>query len=175
MNDPEFWRVFAETFLNLLTLLALLAGWLGLVVPVFPGLTVMWLATLVYAVVLTLAGQMGWLGWLLFALLTLLMILGNFADNVIIAKHMRDKEIPWSSIFISFAAGLLVSLFFTPLAGIPAAPAALYLAELRRMKDKRGAWENVKAWMSGWGWSLLARMGIGAAMILLWALWAWLG
>jgi len=175
MTDPEFWRLYFETLLELLTFLALLTGLFGLLIPVFPGLTVMWIATLVYAVIQSIAGNMTWVGWLLFALVTALMIGGNIVDNIIIAKHMRDKDIPWSSILLSFAAGIIVSLFLTPLAGIVASPLGLFLAEWRRIKDKQSALANTKAWMTGWGWSFLARFGIGVVMILFWGLWAWVG
>ncbi|GAB4542401.1 MAG: hypothetical protein Fur002_12600 [Anaerolineales bacterium] len=168
-------EIFFQSLLEVLTLLVLLTGWLGLIVPIFPGLTVMWLATLVYAIAQAVIGGMGWVGWLLFALITLLMIGGNIVDNVIIAKHMRDKDIPWSSILLSFAAGILFSLFFTPLIGILASPLGLFLAEWRRLRDRAAALANTRAWLTGWGWSFLARFGIGAVMIALWGLWAWIG
>ena len=174
MTDPEFWKMYFETLLELLTFLALLTGLLGLAIPVFPGLTVMWLATLAYAVIQGISGNMTWVGWLLFALITLLMVGGNILDNVIIAKHMRDRDVPWSSILLSFAAGIIVSLFLTPLAGIIASPLGLFLAEWRRIKDKQAALANTRSWMTGWGWSVLARVGIGVVMIFLWGLWAWL-
>ena len=174
MTDPEFWKMYFETLLELLTFLALLTGLLGLAIPVFPGLTVMWLATLAYAVIQGISGNMTWVGWLLFALITLLMVGGNILDNVIIAKHMRDRDVPWSSILLSFAAGIIVSLFLTPLAGIVASPLGLFLAEWRRIKDKQAAFANTRSWMTGWGWSVLARFGVGVVMILLWGLWAWL-
>jgi len=174
MTDPEFWRLYFQTLLNVLTFLALLTGLFGLIIPVFPGLTVMWIAALVYAIIQAIAGNMTWVGWLLFVVITLLMIGGNIVDNIIIAKHMRDKDIPWSSILISFAAGIIVSLFLTPLAGIVASPVGLFLAEWQRIKDKQAALANTKAWMTGWGWSFLARFGIGVLMILFWGLWVWL-
>jgi hypothetical protein len=74
----------------------------------------------------------------------------------------------------AFAAGILVSLFFTPIAGMVASPVGLYLAEWRRLKEKQPAFDNTKAWMTGWGWSLAARFGIGFIMIVFWGLWAWL-
>jgi len=174
MTDPEFWKLYFETLLEILTFLALLAGLFGLVIPVFPGLTVMWIGTLIYAIIQAIAGNMTWGGWLIFVVITLLMIGGNVVDNIIIAKHMLDKNIPWSSIIISFAAGIIFSLFLTPLAGMVASPVGLFLAEWQRIKDKQAAFDNTKAWMTGWGWSFLARFGIGIGMILLWCLWAWL-
>jgi len=171
MADLEFWlQVVIET----LTLFVLLAGLVGLLIPIFPGLTIMWLGTLVYALVQAGAGQMNWVDWLLFTLITLLMIGGNIIDNIIIAKHVRDKNVPWSSIIWAFAAGIILSLFFTPIAGMIASPVGLYLAEWYRLKDKQTAFANTKAWMTGWGWSLAARFGIGVVMIIFWALWAWL-
>jgi uncharacterized protein YqgC (DUF456 family) len=168
-------EIFAETFLEVLIFLVLITGLIGLIVPVFPGLTVMWLGTLAYAVIQAIAGNMTWVGWLLFVLITLLMIGGNIVDNIIIAKHMLDKDVPWSSILLSFAAGIIFSLIFTPLIGMIASPVGLFLAEWRRIKDKQTAFDNTKAWLTGWGWSFLARFGIGILMILLWGLWAWAG
>lgn len=172
--DPAFWEFLAKVALETLTLLILLTGLAGLLIPVFPGLTIMWLGTLVYAVVQSANDNMTWVDWVLFTLITLLMIGGNIVDNIIIAKHVREKNVPWSSILLAFAAGLVVSLIFTPLTGILAAPAGLFLAEWKRLKDRGTALASTKAWMTGWGWSIAARIGIGLAMILSWGLWAWL-
>lgn len=171
--DPAALELFLQVFFEVITLAVLIFGLLGLLIPVFPGLVVMWLAILIYALVQAGLGNMTWATWLIFILITLLMIGGNVSDNIIIAKHVRDKNVPWSSILWSFAAGILGSLFFTPIVGIIASPTALFLAEWRRLKDRAAALANTRAWMTGWGWSVAARMGIGAAMILFWGLWAW--
>jgi len=148
--DPVFWEFFAQVALETLTLLVLLTGLAGLLIPVFPGLTIMWLGTLVYAVVQSANDNMTWVDWVLFTLITLLMIGGNIVDNIIIAKHVREKNVPWSSILLAFAAGLVVSLIFTPLTGIIAAPAGLFLAEWRRLKDRDTAFASTKGWGSAW-------------------------
>jgi uncharacterized protein len=171
LMDPTFW---AQVVLETLTLLVLLTGLAGLLIPIFPGLTVMWLGTLVYAIVQALDHRMNWVDWLLFTLITLLMIGGNIIDNIIIAKHVREKQVPWSSILLAFAAGIIVSIIFTPVAGMIASPAGLFLAEWRRLKDKGSAFVNTRAWMTGWGWSIAARIGIGVVMVIFWGLWAWL-
>jgi len=171
MADFEFFlQVVIETF----TLFILLAGLLGLLIPVFPGLTVMWFSTLFYAIAQSLKDNMTWVDWLLFVLITLLMIGGNIIDNIIIAKHVGDKNVPWSSIIWAFVAGIVVSMFLTPIFGIIASPLGLYLAEWYRLKDKQTAFANTKAWMTGWGWSVAARVGLGVVMIVFWGLWAWL-
>ena len=170
---PEF-EVFLQVILETLTLFALIVGLLGLIVTVFPGLFIMWLGTLVYAVLQSAAGNMtGW-KWFIFGIITVLMIAGSIADNLIIAQKMRDKYIPWSSILFAFAASLIASLFFTPLIGLVAAPAGLFLAESRRLKDRDAAVDSTKAYMIGWGWAFGARFLIGLVMIGFWMLWAWI-
>ncbi|MBN2117285.1 MAG: DUF456 domain-containing protein [Anaerolineales bacterium] len=170
MTFDFFLQVILETF----TLFILIVGLLGLIVPVFPGLTIMWLVTLAYALVQVAKGDMtGW-DWFLFGLITLLMIVGNIVDNLIIARKMRDQYIPWRSILIAFAAGIIASLFLTPLFGLVAAPLGLFLAEVSRLKDREAAIASTKAYMIGWGWALSARFIIGFMIIGFWMLWAWL-
>ncbi|HSL43085.1 MAG TPA: DUF456 domain-containing protein [Anaerolineales bacterium] len=169
---PEL-DLFLQVVLETLTLLALIIGLLGLIVPVFPGLVIMWLGTLLYALVQNAAGNMtGW-HWFIFGIITVLMITGSIVDNLIIAYKMRDKYVPWSSILFAFGAGIIASIFFTPLVGLVAAPAGLFLAENRRLKDHDAAVASTKAYMIGWGWAFGARFLIGLAMIGFWMLWAW--
>lgn len=169
---PEL-QIFLRAVLEAFTLFALIVGLLGLIVPVFPGLVIMWLGTLVYAIIEGAAGNMtGW-KWFLFGVITILMITGSVVDNIIIARKMRDKYIPWSSIVWAFAAGVVASLFFTPLIGLVAAPAGLFLAESSRLKNREAAIDSTKAYMIGWGWAFGARFLIGLVMIGFWMIWAW--
>ncbi len=171
---PDWLQFTFQVALEIFTLFVLLVGLAGLIVPVFPGLTVMWLATLIYALIQSAAGNMtGW-EWSAFALITLLMIGGNIIDNLIIARKMRDHFIPWSSILFAFGVGIVASLFFTPLVGLFAAPASLFFAEQRRLKNRDEAWNSTKAYMVGWGWAFGARFTIGLAITGLWMLWAWI-
>lgn len=162
-----------QVLLETLTLFVLLVGLFGLIVPVFPGLTIMWLAALVYALIQNARGLMtGW-DWFLLALITILMVAGNIVDNIIIARKMRDKYIPWGSILLAFAASILASIFLTPVIGLIAAPIALLLIEYLRLRDYRKAFDSTKTYVIGAGWAFLARFAIGCAMIGLWMLWAW--
>jgi uncharacterized protein len=169
---PEL-ELFLQVILETLTLFALIVGLLGLIMPVFPGLVVMWLGTLVYAILQNAAGNMNGWKWSIFGIITLLMITGSIADNLIIARKMRDKYVPWSSILFAFGASLIASLFFTPLVGLVAAPVGLFLAESRRLKDRDAAVDSTKAYMIGWGWAFGIRFLIGLVMIGFWMLWAW--
>ena len=169
--DIPFWfQIIVQTF----TLFFMLVGLFGLIVPVFPGLTVMWLAALVYALVQSASGLMAWVDWLSFALITLFMIGGNIVDNIIIASKMRGHEIPWKTIILCYIVGIVVSLFFTPLAGLVASPLALLGLEYLRFRDQKLAFESAKVFMIGWGASFAARFGIGILMVIFWMLWAWL-
>jgi hypothetical protein len=169
--DIPFWfQVIIQTF----TLFFLLVGLFGLIIPVFPGLTVMWLAALVYALVQSASGLMAWVDWLSFAFITLFMIGGNIVDNIIIASKMRGHEIPWKTIILCYIVGIVVSLFFTPLAGLVASPLSLLGLEYLRLRDQKLAFESAKVFMIGWGASFAARFGIGILMVIFWMLWAWL-
>lgn len=171
---PEWLTLFLQVALETIILFFLLFGLVSLIVPVFPGLTVMWVFTLIYAIIQNWRELMtGW-DWTAFAFITLLMIGGNIVDNIIIAAKMRDQFIPWSSILIAFAAGIIASIFFTPLVGLVAAPVGLFLAELRRLKNRDEAIKSTKAYMVGWGWAFGARFLIGLTMIGTWMLWAWI-
>ena len=170
---PDWVPFFLQVALETLTLFALLIGLAGLIVPVFPGLTIMWLATLVYALIHNASDKMTSWDWAAFIFITLLMIGGNIVDNLIIAAKMRDQFIPWSSILLAFGAGIIVSLFFTPLIGLIAAPLALFLAEVNRLKNRDEAIKSTKAYLIGWGWAFGARFMIGLTMIGSWMLWAW--
>lgn len=170
IDIPALFQFIAQT----LTLFFLLVGLFGLIIPVFPGLTVMWIATLIYALVQAANGLMGWVDWLLFALITILMIGGNILDNIIIASKMRGHEIPWKTILLCYAAGIIVSLFFTPLAGLVASPLALLGLEYLRFRDWKQAVQSARVFLIGWGASFAARFGIGILMVIFWMLWAWL-
>jgi uncharacterized protein YqgC (DUF456 family) len=170
-TDPQFW---SEVILQTLTLSVLIVGLLGLLIPVFPALVVMWLATLIYALIENAAGRMTWIDWVLFALITLLMLFGSVIDNIIIAQKMRGQSIPWGSIAVAFLAGIIASLFLTPLIGMAASPLGLFGAEYLRLHDRKLAFTSAKTYMIAWGWSFAAVFGVGVLMILLWLLWAWL-
>jgi len=170
-TDPEFW---AQVIIESATLFVLVIGLAGLIVPVFPGLTVMWLATLFYAVVENADGRMGWIDWTLFAFITILMLAGNLIDNIIIARKMRGHAIPWTSIGISYLAGIVGSILGTPLIGLAASPVALFGAEFLRLHDRRAAFASARAYMIGWGAAFGVRFLIGLMMTGLWMLWAWL-
>ncbi len=171
MVDPN---TFTQSVLQALTLGIMLVGLFGLLVPVFPGLLIIWLASCLYALLENAAGQMVWIDWVLFGCITVLMIAGNIVDNIIIARKMRGKAIPWTSIALAFLSGLVASMFFTPIIGILASPLGLFGAEFLRLRQAAPAFSSARNYMVAWGWSFAAIFGIGLLMIILWGLWAFL-
>ncbi len=176
MIDPN---TLAQSVLQGLTLGIMLIGLFGLIVPVFPGLLIMWLATLFYAILESSAGRMNTIGWGLFTVITLLMVAGSVADNIIIARKMRGRAIPWFSIGLAYAGGLIgtvafapVATVFTPFVGIVASLLSLFGAEWLRLRKVRPAFVSTRSYMIAWGWSYAAVFGIGVLMILVWVLWA---
>ena len=165
--------VVAELLLQWLTLIFMLVGLVGLGIPIFPGVEIIWLAALVYGLIEFFAGQMGLSAWLVFGLITILMIIDIYVDNFLIAKKLRETGTPWKSIGVSYAAGLISSLFLTPIAALFITPLALYGAEYWRLRDARQALTSLKGWLVGSGWTFLAEFALGASMIGLWLWWAW--
>ncbi len=176
MIDPN---TLGQSILQGLTLGIMLIGLFGLIVPVFPGLLIMWLATLFYALLESAAGRMTWYHWVLFGVVTALMVAGSIIDNIIIARKMRGRAIPWFSIGLAYAGGLVGTLafapfatIFTPFVGIVASLMSLFGAEWLRLRKVRPAFVSARSYMIAWGWSYAAVFGVGVAMILVWVLWA---
>jgi uncharacterized protein YqgC (DUF456 family) len=168
MFDPA---LLGPAILKGITFVFMLIGLFGTLIPIFPGIVVIWLAALVYAVFSALAGTMtGW-DWLLFVFVTLLGIFGTVVDNIILAAKLRETGTPWRSIILAYVLGLAASLFFTPVSGLLATPAALYLVEYRRLRDRALALNSTRAFLIGFGWTFLALFSIGSLMIGLWLLW----
>lgn len=166
-TDLDFWlRVGVET----LTLFTLIIGTAGLIVPVFPGLVINWVAIFIYG----LLSGFGIKGWIIFVLVTILMIIGNVIDNILMGKKALESGASWFSIGTGYAASLVVSLIFSPIAGLVAAPVGVFLVEFIRRKKWREALKVSWSLMVGWGWSIGIRITIGIAMIGLWMIWAWL-
>lgn len=158
-----------ELLISLLILLGMLVSLCGLIVPIFPGLVVIWVLALLYGIIF----GFGMLGAVLFVVITVLAILGEISDNLLMSKKARQEGAKWLSIAFAFVAGIVCSIVFTPLAGIAAALGALFLAEFMSSKDYRKALAVTKGMAIGWGWSFVARFGVGLMMIALWAIWAW--
>ncbi|MFQ5617233.1 MAG: DUF456 family protein [Anaerolineales bacterium] len=151
-----------------MALITMLVSLVGLIVPIFPGTFVIWLVALLFGIV----SGFGTVGGIIFAVLTVLMILGGLIDNLLMGAKVRAQGAPWFSIGLALVAGILGTLIFPPIGGIIGAPMVLFLVEYRRVQDRDKALATVRALLLGWGWSFVARFGIGLVMIVLWGIWA---
>ncbi len=159
-----------ETGFEILMLIALFIAWAATVVPIFPATAVIWGLTLLYGVVT----GFGTRGLIFFAFITLLAIASFVTDEILGVAGARKGGARWISIVIASIVGFISSILLTPIAGILLTIVALFLAENYYKGDAEKAWEATKQMLIGWGWAIVARLGIGLVQIVLWAAWAWL-
>jgi uncharacterized protein len=152
-----------------LTQIVMLIGLFGSLVPIFPGPFIMWLAALGYGV---LAG-FNTLGVIMFVMISVLMIAGGLADNVFMGAGARKGGASWGTIIVALIAGVAGTLLLPPFGGIIAAPGAVLLLEYLRLRDLNKAWLALRGLATGWGFSFIARFGIGLVIMVLWWLWVW--
>ena len=157
-----------ETAITIITPIIMLFGLFGLIMPVFPGLVIIWLAALGFGIV----GEFGTLGGILFAIMTILMLIGNTVDGILMAKKALEYGAAKSSLVYAAIASVIVSLMFSPLVGLIAAPTVLYLSEKNQGHTPEEAKRITKGLMVGWGWGFVLRFGAGLIMIVLWIVWA---
>jgi uncharacterized protein YqgC (DUF456 family) len=151
-----------------LTLLIMMAGLVLLIIPIFPGITVIWLAALLYGIVT----GFDTLGIVILVLITLGMIVGVTVDNVLMGAGARQGGASWLTIGVALLAGIAGTVLFPPIGGLIAIPLAIFLLELLRNREWRGAWRATRGVALGWGLSFLVRFGIGLVMISAWLIWA---
>lgn len=168
---PDWLGPLLSGLTNIFLLLIMLVGLFGMVIPIFPGAFVIWLAILVYGLLNGLSG----LGLVLFILITGLMIAGAVVDDVFMAAAARKSGASWWSLFFAFIGGVGGTILLPPFGGLLGAPAFLYLTEYLRKRSAQHAWLVTRSLLVGWGWSFVARFGLGSLMIGLWFVWLILG
>lgn len=152
---------------NVFLLVVMLFGLFGMVIPIFPGGFVIWLTILVYGLLNGLNG----IGLILFIVISGLMITGVVIDDIFMAAAARKSGASWWSLLFAFLGGIVGTLLLPPFGGLLGAPLALYISEFARKKNTHLAWVVTRSMLIGWGWSFVARFGIGLLMISLWFVW----
>ena len=155
------------TSINVLTLIVMLFGLFGLIMPLFPGLVIIWLAALGFGIF----GGFSAGGWGFFIVITVLMLIGNISDGLLMGKKALDYGAAKVSLVIAAVVSIFVSLLFSPIGGLIAAPIALYLSEKNQGHNSEEAKRITKGLMVGWSWAFALRFAIGIIMIILWTLW----
>ncbi len=151
-------------------LVGMILSWIGTIIPIFPGPTVMWVLALVYGIV----QGFGTIGIIMFVIITLLTVASWLTDNVFSIKGAREGGASWSSVAVASIAGLISSLFMTPIIGVLVTLLVLYLIEFSKRHDSDQAMRATKQMLLGWGWATVVRLGLGFISLALWSAWAWL-
>ena len=143
----------------------ILIGLVGTVLPIVPGLVLIWAAIAAWA---WLAGG-GWTRWAVVAVCAVLAIVGNVLAAVLPGRHVVAAE-PSVWVMLAGTVGMVVGFFVLPVVGLVVGAAlGIFLAELVRAHDVRGAWQLTLATLRGFGVAALAQFGVGIAMAVLWA------
>jgi uncharacterized protein YqgC (DUF456 family) len=153
--------------LQVLIILGMVIGEIGQIIPFFPGIPIIWLSILGYG----LMSGFNWKNGIVFAIITVLMLFSTVIDNILLGASARQKGTSWLAIGIGTVVMLVAGLFLSPLVGLIAAFAAIFLVEFLRRNDWRAALASLRSLIVGFGWTMLARLAIGLVMICLWVFW----
>lgn len=159
-----------HTTLRVVILIGMVITWIGTIVPIFPAPTIMLAFTLVYGITAGFETR----GWIIFAVISVITVISWLTDNFFTIRGARQGGARWASVAIASVAGLVASLFLTPIVGILVSVGALFAAESAHKHDAAEAWDATKLWLLGWGWASGVRLALGLVVLLLWAVWAWL-
>ncbi len=162
--------IWLENSITIFILLSMLIALIGSLIPIFPGPTVLWGLALVYGLVTGFDTRAA----IFFGIISVLGFTGTIIDNIITVGSAHQAGARWSSLILAILAGFVFSLALTPIVGILVTLLVLFLAEYVHHHDQQKAWEATKSMLFGWGWTALARFGIGLLMVILWSAWVWL-
>jgi uncharacterized protein len=159
-----------EFVFELIVLAVMFFGMISLMIPIIPGIIIIWLAALVYGIV----EGFGIAGIIIFAVLTLMMLGSMVLDEVIIGASARAQGASWIAVGVATVAGVIGTFALPPFGGLLGALIGIFLVEFIRLKDVRTALRSTKGVAIGCGGAVLAKMALGALMIGLWMVWAFL-
>jgi uncharacterized protein YqgC (DUF456 family) len=147
--------------------LLMAVGLAGVIMPFVPGLPIIWGAALLYGI----ATEFGRLGWMAMIAITLLLAVGMAASIVL---PDRAGAAAGASRSTRLFAGLLglIGFFVVPVIGFPlGACLGVLIAQYRQTDDWDGAIRSTIAVLKGFGVGILAELGAGLAMVLVWVAW----
>jgi uncharacterized protein len=152
-----------------ITLLVMLVGVSGVILPVLPDVWLIWLAALGYGLI---AGFDGWIGGVSMVLMTLLAVAGVSVDLVLAHAYTARGGASWQAIAASILLGLVGLWFFPPIGPLVGAVLGLFLVEFfQRGRKAREAWQAVRDYLLGCGWSVVLRLALAFAMIAIYLAW----
>jgi uncharacterized protein len=168
-RSPRVARPALSPWLELVVLVVMLVGVVGLVLPVLPGLALMWLAAVVWAI---LDGG-GWIRWSAVLVITVLAVVGTVAATWLSGRRAGQQGAPWWVLGISMV-GMVVGFFLIPIVGVVVGGvAAIWLAELVRLRHPGQAWDTTWAALQGYGTGTAVQLACGVAILLVWLVAVW--
>lgn len=148
--------------------LVMVIGLCGVVIPLLPGLTLIWVAALAYGFAV---------GWgpgavTVMVVLSLLLTVGIVKSVIVPRRAAAGGGASGLAQFFGLV-GAVAGFFLIPIVGvIVGALVGILGAEFAIKRDWDEAWTATKATAKGFGISALIDLGLGLAMITVWAAWA---
>lgn len=142
-------------------------GLAGVLVPFLPGLPIIWGAALLYGFMT----RFGSLGWTAMAVITVLAAIGISASLVLPERAGAAGGASGPTRLFAGVTGL-IGFFVIPVIGFPiGACLGVLLAQYRQTADPGEAVRATVAVIKGFGAGLVAELGAGFAMVLVWVAW----
>lgn len=142
-------------------------GLAGVLVPFLPGLPIIWGAALLYGFLT----RFGSLGWTAMAVITVLAAIGMAASLILPERAGAAGGASRSTRMFAGVTGL-IGFFVIPIIGFPiGACLGVLLAQYRQTADPGEAVRATVAVIKGFGAGLVAELGAGLAMVLVWVAW----
>lgn len=147
--------------------LLMAVGLAGVVMPFLPGLPIIWGAALLYGFLT----EFGRLGWTAMVVITILAAIGIAASLVLPERAGAAGGASRSTRLFAGVTGL-IGFFVIPVIGFPiGACLGVLLAQYRQTADPGEAMRATVAVLKGFGAGLVAELGTGFAMVLVWVAW----
>src|SRR5690349_14713168 len=154
---------------ELLIGLAMVAGVVGVVLPVLPGLLLCWAAGLGWV----WQGAGGPARVLVGVVLTGLLVVGTGAQYLLPARSASGAGAPRSTL-VAGVLGAVAGFFLVPVVGVVVGGVgAVYLAELRRLRDGAAAGRSTWAVLKAVGIGMLVELVAAVLMLGTWLLGVW--
>ncbi|MBI9047417.1 MAG: DUF456 domain-containing protein [Anaerolineaceae bacterium] len=163
-------QAFGTLALQIILLSVMLTGLVSLIIPVLPGLLLIWLSALIYLII----DGLTWGSGIFFFLISALTVFGSFTDEIFMSAGAKKTGAPWFSVLAALIAMIIGTLVLPPIGGLLFALISIFVVEWIRLKEWREALESTRSMAVGFGWGVLAKIGVGMVMIILWLIWVFL-
>lgn len=145
--------------------LVIAIGLVGIVVPLLPGLLLVYAAILAWAVIEHTVAS-----WVTLGVVTVVVGATTAVKYLWPVRRMRAAEVPTSTLLLGAVLGV-VGFFVIPVLGLAVGfVGGVYLAELARRRDQRGAWASTVHAVKGVALSVGVELAGGLTAAVVWLL-----